>query len=436
MADSGTAAVGGHDAGVDELTHVQRVKAIFAGSLGNLIIWLDFYIYAYLALYFAPAFFPDSDSTVQLLNVAGIYAAGFLIRPLGSWFFGRYADRSGRRTAIILAVMMMGAGSLMIAALPTYAVIGAWAPALLLVARLMQGFSIGGQFGAAASYLSEMAVARRRGFYASFQLVTLIGGQLGALLLLVMLQQSLSEQAIRDWGWRVPFVFGAVLPCTILFLKGMMHETASASRSHAEAGSMRGLFRHPKSLLIVVSITAGGALCFYAFTTYMQKYLVNTAGMDVRTVTLVMTAAMIFYMMLLPAVGALSDRIGRRCCLLIFSGLMTLLAVPILQALETVSHPVTAFLLMACALGILSFYSSISGLFKAELFPAHVRALGVGLAHTVAAAIFGGTAEWVGLLFRQAGFESGFYWYISACCAAAFVTALVMREPSRTDLRA
>src|SRR3989344_8890940 len=178
-------------AAADPLDRKTRARAAVAGSAGNLIEWYDFYAYAYTALYFASSFFPEGDRTAQLINVAAIYAAGFLIRPLGGWYFGRYADRHGRRAAMIASVLLMGAGSLLVAILPTYATIGAAAPALLLVARLMQGFSTGGQYGAAATYLSEIAEPGKRGFYASFQFVTLIGGQLFALLTVFLLQTAM-----------------------------------------------------------------------------------------------------------------------------------------------------------------------------------------------------------------------------------------------------
>lgn len=417
------------------LNHRQRLAAITTGSAGNLIEWFDFYVYAFTALYFAASFFPEGDRTAQLLNVAGIYAVGFLIRPVGGWFFGRFADRHGRRAALIASVLLMGAGSLLVAVLPTHAAIGAWAPALLLLARLLQGFSTGGQFGAAATYLSEVAADARRGFYASFLYVTLIAGQLFALFILILLQQLLDDASLRAWGWRVPFALGAVMACTVLLMRNHMHESAGElPMKSAEAGSLVALLRHPKALLTVMSLTASGGLCLYTFTTYMQKFLVNTAGMDVKTVSEVMLAAMIGFMLLQPAIGALSDRVGRRTCLLVFSGSMMLCAVPLLTALSGVRSSGMAFLLVLAALTILSFYSSISGLFKAELFPQHIRALGVGLGHSIAIALFGGSAEYVALLCKHLGKESLYFWYVAVICGVSFVTALMMREPKRASM--
>jgi len=406
-----------------------RARAAIAGSAGNLIEWYDFYAYAYTALYFASAFFPSGDRTAQLLNVAAIYAAGFLIRPLGGWYFGRYADRHGRRAAMIASLILMGAGSLLVAVLPTYATIGAVAPALLLVARLMQGFSTGGQYGAAATYLSEIAEPGRRGFYASFQFVTLIGGQLFALLVIFGLQAAMSEAAIREWGWRLPFLLGAALAGAFLLCRELMHETAEPAGDGEEAGSLKVLARHPRAMLTVMALSAAGAVTLYSFTTYMQKYLVNTAGMAVTTASRAMLIATFAFLLLQPLLGTLSDRIGRRTNLLIFSGGMTLFAVPLFGALARVQTMLAAVLLVFAALAILSFYTSVSGLFKAELFPARVRALGVGLGHAVASAIFGGTAEYVALLLKQWGHEALFGWYVAAICAVAFLVALTMREP-------
>ncbi len=408
------------------LTGRARLRAIVASSAGNLVEWYDFYVYSFTALYFAASFFPGSDPTAQLLNAAAVFAVGFLMRPLGGWLFGRIADRRGRRTALLLSVLLMCVGSLAIAVMPTHATIGAAAPILLLLVRMVQGLSLGGEYGATATYMSEVSVSHRRGYYSSFQYVTLIGGQLVALCVLVVLQQLLPEAAIREWAWRVPFAIGAVLAIVVFYLRRTLHETASPQARGEDAGTLRALAKHPRALLIVLGLTAGGSLLFYTFTTYMQKYLVNTAGMDATTASLVMTVALFIFMILQPVFGLLSDRIGRRTSLVLFGGLATVCTYPLLAALGEVASPMVALLLVLCALLIISFYTAISGVFKAELFPMKVRALGVGLSYAVANAIFGGTAEYVALWFRHIGNESAFYLYVTAISAIAFVTALTM----------
>ncbi|KVU18352.1 alpha-ketoglutarate permease [Burkholderia ubonensis] len=410
----------------------RRVFAIVGASSGNLVEWFDFYIYSFCALYFAPAFFPSGNTTTQLLNTAGVFAAGFLMRPIGGWLFGRIADRHGRRAAMMISVLMMCGGSLVIAVLPTYAQIGAFAPLLLLIARLFQGLSVGGEYGTSATYMSEVALKGRRGFFASFQYVTLIGGQLCALLVLVMLQQTLSAAELKAWGWRIPFVVGAAAALISLYLRKSLDETStSESRDKKDAGTIRGVWQHKGAFLTVVGFTAGGSLIFYTFTTYMQKYLVNTAGMHAKTASNVMTVALLVYMLLQPVFGALSDRIGRRMSMILFGACSVIGTVPLMHALKDVQSPVAAFVLITVALAIVSFYTSISGLIKAEMFPPEVRAMGVGLSYAVANALFGGTAEYVALWFKSIGSEETFYWYVTALCAVSLIVSYRMRDPSK-----
>ena len=265
------------------LSTAGRARAIVAGSMGNLIEWYDFYVYAFTALYFSSEFFPSGDRTAQLLGTSGIFAVGFLLRPLGGWYFGRFADQHGRRRAMVVSILLMGVGSALIASLPTYATIGAFAPALLLLGRMIQGFSTGGQYGTAATYLSEIAFTGRRGFFASFQYVTLIGGQLLALAVILILQQVLDVEQMKAFGWRIPFAIGAVAALTILLFRHVLHETTNTDAKHPDAGTLRGLLPHWRAFLTVLGLTAGGSLMFYVFSTYMQKYLVNTAQMDAKT---------------------------------------------------------------------------------------------------------------------------------------------------------
>ncbi|WP_276642430.1 MFS transporter [Siccibacter turicensis] len=407
----------------------KRVWAIVGASSGNLVEWFDFYVYSFCSLYFAHIFFPSGNSTTQLLQTAGIFAAGFLMRPVGGWLFGWIADKHGRKTSMLISVCMMCFGSLVIACLPGYAQIGTLAPVLLLLARLFQGLSVGGEYGTSATYMSEVAIEGRKGFFASFQYVTLIGGQLLALMTVVILQQVLDEQDLYAWGWRIPFAIGAVLAVVALWLRRSLEETSQKeTRALKEAGSLKGLWRNRKAFIMVLGFTAGGSLSFYTFTTYMQKYLVNTAGMHANTASSIMTGALFIFMLLQPFVGALSDRIGRRSSMLCFGALAALCTVPILTALQNVSSPWAAFGLVMLALVIVSFYTSISGILKAEMFPAQVRALGVGLSYAVANALFGGSAEYVALWLKSTGSETAFFWYVSAMGALAFVVSLMLHR--------
>ncbi|MGO9371847.1 MAG: MFS family transporter [Syntrophobacteraceae bacterium] len=409
----------------------QRIFAIITASSGNLVEWFDFYIYAFCAVYFAPAFFPKSDPTVQLLNTAGVFGAGFFMRPLGGWLFGRIADKRGRKNAMVTSVVMMCVGSLAIAFLPTYASIGVLAPALLLVARLFQGLSVGGEYGTTATYMSEIAMRGRRGFFSSFQYVTLIGGQLLAVLVVVILQQLLEESQIKAWGWRIPFVIGAVTAIVAMVMRKTLSETTTvADRENKKAGSLGTLFRHHKSAFFtVMGYTAGGSLCFYTFTTYMQKYLVNSSGMSIKTASNVMTVCLLAYILMQPLFGALSDRISRRNNMLLFGGLGTITVIPLMTMLQVVTNPYLAFVLITSALAIVSCYSSVAGIVKAEMFPTEVRALGVGLSYAVANALFGGSAEYVALGLKSIGHQKTFYWYVTVMLVITFFVSL--RLPKR-----
>ncbi len=294
-------------------TTSQRIKSIFSGSVGNLVEWYDWYVYAAFSLYFAKAFFPKGDQTAQLLNVAAIFAVGFLMRPIGGWLMGLYADKAGRKSALMVSVIMMCAGSLIIALTPSYTTIGVAAPIMLVLARLLQGLSVGGEYGTSATYLSEMATKESRGFYSSFQYVTLISGQLLALATLIVLQQTLTVEQLESWGWRIPFLIGAACAVTALYLRRGMEETSSFKKAEKPKESlMRTLMRHPKEFFTVVGLTMGGTLAFYTYTTYMQKYLVNSVGMSKTDATSISAATLFLFMLLQPVVGALSDRVGRR----------------------------------------------------------------------------------------------------------------------------
>lgn len=409
----------------------QRIRAIIGASSGNLVEWFDFYIYSFASLYFAHAFFPQGDGTVQLLKTAAVFAIGFLMRPIGGIIFGRLADRRGRRMAMMLSVAMMCGGSLMIACLPTYEHVGAWAPALLVIARMLQGLSVGGEYGTSATYMSEVAVKGHRGFYSSFQYVTLIGGLLLASLAVVIMQHALTDSDMRSWGWRVLFLCGAVAALLSLFLRRSLHETVSNKhrygQQHEQAGTLSLLFsKHQRAFWTVLGFTAGGSLMFYTFTTYMQKYLINTVGMNDKTVSVVVTVALVVFMLIQPVQGALADRIGLRRMMLIFSALGTLLTIPILFALQYVGHIWAVFLLLALSLTIVGFYTSISGLIKAAMFPMEIRALGVGVSYAIGNALFGGTAEWVALSMKSHGVEPLFFIYVTLMVFIALVTCLKM----------
>lgn len=420
------------------MTPARRLRNIIGGSAGNLVEWFDWFAYAAFTVYFAPVFFPSGDGTAELLKAAAVFAVGFLMRPVGAWIMGVYSDRKGRKAGLTLSVSLMCAGSLIIAVTPGHAQIGVAAPALLLLARMMQGLSVGGEYGSSATYLSEMATAKHRGFWSSFQYVTLISGQLLALLLLIVLQNTLSEAALESWGWRIPFFVGAALAVIVFWLRRRLDETsafiATDAREAPRSSALLLMLKHPKEALMVLGLTAGGTVAFYTYTTYLQKFLVNTSGFSKATATEISAGALLIFMLIQPAVGALSDRVGRRPVMVAFGVLGVLFTVPIMTSLARVDSPFTAFLLALAALVIVSGYTSINAVVKAELFPAHIRALGVALPYAVANAMFGGTAEYAALWFKDEGMESAYFWYVTALIGVSLLVYVRMRDTGRNSL--
>jgi MHS family alpha-ketoglutarate permease-like MFS transporter len=366
--------------------------------------------------------------------VFAIYAVGFLIRPVGGFFLGSLADRKGRKAALTLSVTLMCVGSLIIAVLPGYAQIGIAAPLLLLFARLLQGFSLGGEYASSATYLSEIATARHRGFYSSFQYVTLIGGQvLGSLTLLIM-QGLFTGPELEAWGWRVPFVLGAACALFGLYLRRNLIESAEFQRAAAtrQGSPFAELLKHKKEFFLVLGLTMGGTPAFYTYSTYMPTFLVNTVKLTRDQATMISFITLLIYACMQPVFGAISDVIGRRPVLMWFGILGTLCTVPLLTTLSNTHDFTTALLLILAALMIVSGYTAINAVVKAELFPAGVRALGVGLPYAIAASLFGGTAPYVALQLKAWGVESYFYWYVSALIFVSLIVYVTMRDTKKT----
>ncbi len=420
------------DGHIDTADVRHRLKSIFIGSMGNLVEWYDFYAYTAFALYFAPKFFPQDDPVVQQLNAAVLFAATFLMRPFGGWLFGYIADKYGRRLSLTLSVVFMCFGSLIIAVTPTFETIGIAAPAVLAIARIIEGLSLGGEYGASATYLSEIADPQHRGFYSSFQYVTLIGGQLTAIIVLLLLQNVfLTPDELKSWGWRIPFVIGAMLAIFTAVMRRGMHETEAfeASKSSGEStGSIARLLTYPRELLLVVGLTAGGTAAFYTFTTYMQTFVKLSVGLTENETTLVIFGSLLFASILQPIYGAISDRIGRKPLLMFFGIAGTLATVPILNTLHSVKSPFVAFLLICAAWLFVAGYTSINAIVKAELFPTSVRAMGVGLPYAITVSLFGGTAPAVALWFKTMGHEQYFYYYLSGIIFVSLIIYATMRD--------
>ncbi len=464
------------------LSPLARAKAILGGSAGNLVEWYDWFAYAAFTLYFAPAFFPKGDQTVQLLQAAAVFFLGFVARPIGAWLMGIYADQFGRRAALSASVALMCGGALIIALTPGYKAIGLWAPAILLVARVLQGLSVGGEYGASATYMSEMAGKARRGFWSSFHYVTLIAGQLIALGVLIVLQRTVGETALKAWAWRIPFVIGAVLAVIVFWIRQGLDESIAFKRPEqretlsrtqimiagvlllltviagvlgvttgplAKAGQYLGavflvLFfaaliaplirRHPRESLLIMGLTAGGSLTFYVYTTYMQKFLVNTAGFKKGDASEISALSLIGFMLFQPLAGWLSDVVGRKPMLILAFAGGALSIWPIMTGISQTHSVTTALALILAGAAIQSCYTSISAVVKAELFPAEIRALGVALPYALANVLFGGTAEMVALAFKHEKLESAFYLYVAGVMTLGLICSIVLKDTGRNSL--
>ncbi|EPA1108399.1 MFS transporter, partial [Campylobacter coli] len=382
---------------MQELTRAKKIRSIVAASSGNLVEWFDFYIYAFTATYFAHTFSTSDNPIVQQINAFGVFAAGFFMRPIGSWLFGSLADKVGRKKSMVVSVVLMALGSFMIAALPSKDVVGDFAIILLLLARLIQGLSVGGEYGIAATYLSELATEGKRGFYSSFQYVTLIGGQLLAVASISIMLFFFSIDEMKDYAWRILFVVGGILALGSLLVRKVMNESATQIHKHEDRGTLKALFTSSwKQFLMVLGITAGGSLAFYTITTYTKTFMENS-GMDKTLVNNLFLGALFILMIIQPLFGYIGDKIGHKRSLIIFCILAFVGIYPIFNLISSnaQSNASLVFILVVLLFIILSFYTSVAGIFKAKLFPEHVRALGTGLGYAISNAIFGGSAPWV-----------------------------------------
>jgi MHS family alpha-ketoglutarate permease-like MFS transporter len=423
-------------------TH-RAVLNTIKGSAGNLVEWYDVYIYTVFAVYFENAFFDSADKN-STIYVYGIFAITFVMRPVGSWFFGRFADRRGRRAALTVSITLMSACSLVVAVMPTRESIGAWAAVILIVARLVQGFATGGEYGTSATYMSEAATANRRGFFSSFQYVTLVGGHVLAQFTLLIMISVLPLDAIKDWGWRIGFLIGAIAALVVLWMRRTMDESLSAehlaavkSGQDGSSGSMKALLTtYWRPLLWVFLVTAGGTIAFYTYSVNAPAIVKKAFGEDGATAaTWVNLLALIFLMAIQPIGGLISDRVGRKPLLVFFGIGGVLYTWVLITYLPQTTSAVTAFLLTAVGYVILTGYTSVNAIVKAEVFPARVRALGVGLGYALANSIFGGTAPVIYQAFSTSGRTTLFIVYVTAVIAVSLVVYIFfMRNRAVTAL--
>ncbi len=419
-------------------THRLPVRQLVAASIGNAIEWYDWTIYATFSIFFATQIFPKENAALALISTLATYALAFFFRPLGGWLLGRFADLRGRRTAMLLTIVLMAGGSLAIGLLPTFALVGWLAPVLLLLARIAQGMSLGGEVSNASAYLAEIAPPERRGRYSAFFYISTGAAVLLASLLGALLTAVLTDEQLASYGWRIPFIIGGLLGVVGLWLRRAMPETDQFEENKAKAEALRHpllttLREHPKAVGQLVGFTLLSTLCYYTFFSALTPFAVSSRGADAGEVFVALSIGTALFVALQYPMGALSDRFGRRPQLLVWSAATAVLIVP----LSTLIGPGLGNLLIVfcVGLGLYTMMTSIAPAVMSELFPTELRGLGIGAWYNLTVAVFGGTAPLVIQSLSQAGLADAFFWYVAVGAVIAFLVILTLRETKGEVLR-
>lgn len=411
-------------------------KVVFAAAIGNVVEWVDWGLYAVFVKIISQEFFPVGDSVASLLTTLGFFAIGFIMRPVGAAILGSYADKFGRKKGLILSIALMSGSALVMALTPSYAVIGVWATAILLVCRLVQGFSAGGEFGASSALLVESAGKGRRAFAGSWQQVSVAGGTLIASFMGTVFTWFLSPEALLSWGWRAAFLVGAALGLIGIWLRVSVNETESfVSHKPAVTSKVHPLkamiFHHPKAALRVAGITIAGTLTYYIWLNYLPTYANITTGIPLKEAFLSQTISIAVFMVLLPFAGMLSDRIGRKKTLGAFAVCFILFSYPLLAMLSN-NFWSLLFVQLAGIVFLLG-YSCNCAAIMAEQFPPEVRATGIALPYALAVAIFGGTAPYVTTWMHFNGFINYIWLYVALAALISLVVYMRMPETNNAD---
>ncbi|MFI7127510.1 MFS transporter [Nonomuraea sp. NPDC050153] len=417
-----------------------RVRQLMAASIGNVVEWYDWYAYTFLATYFSAQVFPKSEGgLVALLSAYGVFAVGFFMRPLGGLLVGAFADRFGRKSAMTFTIVLMGVGSLLLGVTPTYEAVGLLSPVILTLARLIQGLSVGGEFAAATTFLVESAPPGRRGLYSSFQYVSTTIGQLLASGLAALLASTLIKEDMASYGWRIPFIVGAVISLVGLWIRKGADET-SAVAEEIQRGEVKRprlfefLVGYPKAAATIVGITIAGTVAYYTWTSFLPIYAQITVKFDAAQSLTVGTISLLFFMVLQPLLGMLSDRVGRKPLLITFGVAFVVLPVPLLSTLGNSFGSLLAVQLIGMV--FLGCFTSISAAVNSELFPTRVRAAGAGFPYSLTVALFGGTAPLIGTALKDAGNVGAFPYYMSALALiSTLVYIFVLKETKDEPLR-
>ena len=440
MSDTQSTTTRGTETEGQETRHRLPFKTLIAASIGNAIEWYDWTVYATFAIYFATQFFPADDPGLALLNTTATYAVAFFFRPIGGWLLGRFADVKGRKPAMIATIMLMAGGSLIIGLLPTFEQVGWLAPILLLLARIGQGMSLGGEVANASAYLAEVAPEGHRGRYSSFFYISTGSALLLASLLGVALSTMLTDEQLATFGWRIPFIVGGALAIVGVYLRRSLQETEQFEQSKEKAVKthrplLATLQKHPKAVGQLIGITLLNTLNYYVFFAALTPYAVEAQGADDNDVFIALSVGTALFIALQYPFGKLSDRIGRKPQLLIWSAALALLIIP-LSKLITPGAGLPQLLVVFCTgLGLYAMMASIAPAIMSELFPTELRGVGIGAWYNITVATFGGTAPFVITAMANAGRSDLFFVYVTAGAVIAFLTILTLRETAHEPLK-
>ncbi|MBI3628559.1 MAG: MFS transporter [Candidatus Rokubacteria bacterium] len=414
---------------------------IVAGTIGNVIEWYDFAVYAYFAPTIGALFFPSDVPNRSLLLSFGVFGVGFFMRPLGGFFFGHHGDRRGRRNALAATIILMGVSTFLIGILPPYGRIGILAPIALLLLRMAQGFSAGGEWAGVAAFLVEYARPDRRGLTGSWQQVSVGAGFLLGSAVATVLTSTMAPATLLGWGWRLPFLFGLVIAVVGLYLRLGLEDTPRF-RAIEETGQIarapiaEAFSAHRRGLLTVVGFTVSGTVGYYVFLAYFPTYVSVVLGLPMREASLINTIGLVVFIALIPLVGALSDRVGRKPLLLAHAAGCAILGYPLFLMMEATRSFGVILAAQLAGIALEALFSGPAPAAYAEIFPTRIRYTAISVPYNLAVAAFGGTAPFIATyLVATTGNHLSFTYYLVAAGVVSFLVYLTLAETYRAELR-
>jgi len=415
---------------------VESRRAVGAAVVGNVLEWYDFAVYGYLATIIAKNFFPPGDEVAALLATFAAFGVGFVVRPLGGIVIGRLGDTRGRKVALILTIMLMAVGTVLIGIIPSYATIGILAPILLVLARLLQGFSAGGEWGGSTAFIVEWSPADRRGFYGSFQQCSVVGGLLLGSGVAALLSSIMAPADMESWGWRIPFLLGGLIGPIGMYIRRKIDETPAYRRvAQAPATAVTGA---PSPLLLAArafGFTVVWTVAFYIFLSYIPTFTQKYAGLSRAAALWSNTAGLLLLMIAIPAMGRLSDRIGRKPLLLACCIAFVVLPYPLFTLMLSGASLWTIVLIQLLVGFAIAPFSGAGPAAIAEIFPTGTRSTYMSTGYALAVAIFGGFAPFIATwLISETGSPISPTYYVIACAILSTIVIFRLRETARAPL--